>query len=143
MPRYTKIATYFKTGIVVIMNTYHGSCHCQAVKYEVTAKFTEGMTCNCSHCKRKGLLLAFVPQTQFTLQSGEENLTTYHFNKKRIDHLFCKTCGVQSFAKSGDMVAINLNCLEDLNTEKLEVKKVDGKATKKSPSDQRSKGLLK
>ncbi len=41
------------------------------------------------------------------------------------------------------MVAINLNCLEDLDTEKLEVKKVDGKATKKSPSDQRSKGLLK
>ena len=109
------------------MNTYHGSCHCQTVKYEVTADFTEGITCNCSHCKRKGMLLAFVPEAQFTLLSGRENLTTYHFNKHQIDHVFCKTCGVQSFAQSGEMIAINLNCLEDLDTDALEIKKVDGK----------------
>ncbi len=109
------------------MKTYQGSCHCGAVTYEVEADFTEGMTCNCSHCKRKGMLLTFVPKTQFTLKSGEDALTTYHFNKKQIDHVFCKTCGVQSFAQSGDMVAINLNCIHDLDTDALEIKKVDGK----------------
>lgn len=109
------------------MKTYHGSCHCGVVSYEVEAEFTEGMTCNCSHCKRKGMLLTFVPKAQFALKTGEDSLTTYHFNKKQIDHVFCKICGVQSFAQSGDMVAINLSCIEGLDTDALQIQKVDGK----------------
>ncbi len=111
------------------MKKYHGSCHCQAVTFEVDGDFTEGMTCNCSHCKRKGVVLAFVPKSQFRLLSGADNLTTYKFNKKVIDHKFCKTCGVQPFGQAGDTVAINLNCIEDsdLDTESLIIKKVSGK----------------
>lgn len=113
------------------MNTYTGSCHCDAVAYEVTGTFTEGMRCNCSHCKRKGFLLAFVPESDFTLKSGADNLTTYHFNKHHIDHTFCKTCGVQSFARGHDgngnyMVAINLNCLADFDTSALTINDFDG-----------------
>ena len=109
------------------MKKYQGSCHCGAIKYEVEGEFNEGMKCNCSHCSRKGFLLSFVPKTQFTLLSGADNLTTYQFNKKQIDHVFCKTCGVQSFGTSGDMVAINLNCLEDFDTSTLTINEVDGK----------------
>ncbi|MEK7639285.1 MAG: GFA family protein [Patescibacteria group bacterium] len=113
------------------MKTHKGSCHCGAVTYEVTADFAEGMKCNCSHCLRKGFLLAFVPEASFTLLSGTDNLTTYQFNKKHIDHTFCKTCGVQSFARGHDgkgnyMIAINLNCLEDFDTKGLAVKEFDG-----------------
>jgi hypothetical protein len=101
------------------------------VTYEVTADFTEGMNCNCSHCKRKGFLLAFAPEASFNLKSGEDNLTTYHFNKKHIDHQFCKTCGVQSFARGHDgngnyMVAINLNCIENFDTTAITVNDFDG-----------------
>lgn len=110
------------------MKKYQGSCHCGAVKYEVEGEFNEGMKCNCSHCNRKGFLLSFVPKTQFTLLSGTDNLTTYQFNKMQIDHVFCKTCGVQSFSTSGDMVAINLNCLEDFDTSTLTINEVDGKS---------------
>lgn len=115
------------------MKKYQGSCHCHAVTYEVEADLTEGMSCNCSHCKRKGLLLAFVPETAFNLKSGEDKQTTYHFNKKHIDHTFCKTCGVQSFARGHDgkgnhMVAINLNCLEDFDTSGLKINEFDGKS---------------
>ena len=115
------------------MKKYQGSCHCGAVTYEVKGDFTEGMSCNCSHCKRKGWLLAFVPESDFNLKTGADNLTTYQFNKKHIDHTFCQTCGVQSFARGHDgngnyMIAINLNCLEDLDTESLIIKKVDGKS---------------
>ncbi len=115
------------------MQKYQGSCHCGAVKYEVEGDFKEGMSCNCSHCKRKGFLLAFVPGSQFNLLQGEENLTTYQFNKKHIDHVFCKTCGVQSFGRGHDkegnlMIAINLNCLEDFDTDTLTINKVGGKS---------------
>lgn len=109
------------------MKTHKGSCHCGAVKFEVQGDFTEAMSCNCSHCKRKGFLLAFVPQSQFSLLSGEDKLTTYQFNKKQINHRFCQVCGVQAFGQGGEMVAVNLNCLEDFETDNLTIKKVDGK----------------
>ena len=113
------------------MQTYKGSCHCGAVTFEVSGDFTEGMRCNCSHCKRKGWLLAFVPDAQFKLLTGEDQLTSYQFNKKHIDHTFCKTCGVQPFAHSNDeqgnhMIAINLNCLENFALNTLTIKDVDG-----------------
>lgn len=115
------------------MNKHQGSCHCGAVTYEVKGDFAEGMRCNCSHCQRKGFLLAFVPEEQFKLLSGKENLTTYQFNKKHIDHTFCKTCGVESFAKGHDgngnhMVMINLNCLEDFDITKVKVNDYDGRS---------------
>ena len=36
---------------------YHGSCHCQAVTYEVDLDLQQVIACNCSHCSRKGYLL--------------------------------------------------------------------------------------
>jgi len=113
------------------MNTYKGSCHCGVVTYEVTGEFVESLRCNCSHCKRKGFLLTFVNVEHFLLKTGEENLTTYQFNKHHIDHTFCKTCGVQGFAYGHDgngnyMYAINLNCLEDLDSYSLPMRDFDG-----------------
>lgn len=107
---------------------YKGSCHCGAVTYTVDAEFTEGMSCNCSYCTRKGMLLAFVPTTSVTILTGAEKLKTYQFNKKVINHRFCETCGVQPFGQSGDTMAINLNCVEDLDTDTVTILKVDGKS---------------
>ena len=113
------------------MKTYQGSCHCGAVAYTVDGEFTEGMRCNCSHCRRKGFLLAFVPDTAFTLSRGADAQTTYHFNKHHIDHLFCKTCGVQAYGHGHDgngnyMYMINLNCLEDFDLTQIKVNEFDG-----------------
>lgn len=114
------------------MQKYKGSCHCDQVAFEIEADIEEAIECNCSHCERKGLLLAFVPAVNFKLLSGEDNLSEYRFNKKHIAHLFCKTCGVQSFSRSTwegvDMTAINVRCLEDIDLENLPRKKVDGKS---------------
>jgi hypothetical protein len=81
------------------MSTYLGGCHCGAVRYEVSGDFAKAMECNCSHCSKKGFLLAFVPSGDFTLVQGENNLPEYRFNKKHIAHLFCKTRGAQSFGR--------------------------------------------
>lgn len=113
------------------MNTYQGSCHCGAVKYEVTGEFTSAIQCNCSHCSRKGFLLTFVPTENFKLLSGEDAQTVYHFNKNQIDHSFCKTCGVESYAYGHDengnyMYAINLNCVDGIDRASLEITPYDG-----------------
>jgi len=114
------------------MKKYTGGCHCGAVTFEIEADITEVMACNCSHCKMKGFLLVFIPAEQFTLHSGEENLTEYLFNKKHIHHMFCKTCGTEPFARGADSsgketVAINVRCLTDLDYDSLPVKEFNGK----------------
>ncbi len=98
------------------MEKYTGACHCGAVTFEADADLSQVIQCNCSHCAIKSLLLTFVPENQFSLLSGEENLTEYRFNKKVIAHLFCKTCGVQPFGKGQDekgnkTIAINVRTL--------------------------------
>src|SRR3546814_2565667 len=64
---------------------FDGSCHCGAVTFTVDADAPEtALSCNCSHCRRKGFLLAFLPADVFTLTSGEDALTDYHFNQHAI-----------------------------------------------------------
>ncbi|WP_313808959.1 GFA family protein [Sphingobium sp.] len=111
--------------------SYTGSCHCGAVTFTVaTDAPTQAMTCNCSHCSRKGFVLTFVPADQFTLDSGGDKLTDYQFHKHRITHQFCNICGTQAFAlgasPDGPMRAINLRCVPDVDIDALAIKKVDG-----------------
>lgn len=111
---------------------YRGGCQCGAVAYEVDADLDSTITCNCSRCQRLGAVLAFAPRDGFELKSGEENLAEYRFNTKKIRHLFCKTCGIESFAlgampDGSPIAAINVNCLEDVDPRALDSKHVDGK----------------
>jgi hypothetical protein len=112
--------------------TYTGGCQCGKVRYEVSLGLGEVIACNCSRCGRLGSLLAFTPAENFKLISGEGALTEYQFNKHVIHHLFCSTCGIQSFArgqqKGVEMVAVNARCLDGVEPEKLKVKHVNGRA---------------
>ncbi|BAV63980.1 GFA family protein [Sphingobium cloacae] len=111
---------------------YEGSCHCGAVTFQVAADApSEAMSCNCSHCRRKGFLLTFVPEDQFTLDSGADRLTDYQFYQHKITHRFCATCGAQPFAEGkgpdgSAMRAVNLRCVPDIDLDALTINKVDG-----------------
>lgn len=111
------------------MKTYTGGCHCGAVRYEVETEMEKIIHCNCSHCEKKGLYLDFVPKDKFKLLSGADNLTEYNFNKKAIRHLFCKTCGVQSFAEGVTFpkVSVNVRCLDGIDITKLNLIPYNGK----------------
>lgn len=111
------------------MTTHTGGCHCGAVRYEVEADLDTVTQCNCSHCGKKGFLLKFVDKDKFTLLSGKENLSEYRFNKKQIRHLFCKTCGVQSFADNDSFpqLAVNVRCLDNVDAATLPVENYNGK----------------
>lgn len=100
------------------MTTQTGGCHCKKVRYEATGDFTNAITCNCSHCQIKGLVLSFVPADQFTITEGEESLTDYYFNKHHIRHRFCSTCGVEPFGFGKDqegnaVAAINVRTIDN------------------------------
>jgi len=115
------------------METYAGGCHCGHVRYEVKLDLAKPViSCNCSMCGRSGTLLTFVPADQFTLISGDDVLIDYQFNKHVIHHLFCRICGIKSFARGtgpkGPTVAINTRCLDGVDLANLNVMPYDGKS---------------
>lgn len=113
--------------------SYRGSCQCGAVRYEVEADLDRTISCNCSRCGRIGSILAFVPEQAFTLVSGEDALTDFQFNRHVIHHLFCRTCGIESFARGvkpdgSRMVAVNARCLDGVEVDALKPQKYDGRS---------------
>ncbi len=115
------------------MEKQKGSCHCGAVKFEAKGNFKEVMSCNCSICQRKGSLLAFVADADFTLLSGADHLVDYQWGKKRIHHTFCNQCGVSAFSSATNpqgekMKAVNVRCLDGVDVKSLRVKEFDGKS---------------
>ena len=110
---------------------YRGSCQCGAVTYEAEVDLDRAVTCNCSRCQRLGFTLALTPAARFTLLSGEDNLSEYRFASKTIRHLFCKTCGIESFAlgkgqDGAEVAAINANCLDGVDPRGLNAHHYDG-----------------
>lgn len=113
--------------------TYRGSCHCQNVRFEVTADIgATASACNCSICNRVGWLMISVPTEAFTLLAGDDAQIDYQFGKKTMHHPFCKTCGIHAFGRwksEGDeKVIVNLRCLEDIDVATLRVETFDGKS---------------
>ena len=113
--------------------TYTGGCHCGKVRYEASVDLDRAISCNCSRCSKLGWILTFTPAESFSLVSGEEKLTDYLFNKHVIHHLFCSTCGVESFARGvgpngAEMVAVNIRCLDDVDLSSLNPTPVDGRS---------------
>ena len=56
----------------------------------------------------------------------------YRFNKKIIHHLFCRSCGVEPFARGkmpdgSPAIAINVRCLEGVETSTLKPMPFDGR----------------
>ena len=115
------------------MSVHKGSCHCGAVAYEVEVGLEGLIECNCSHCYRKGFVLAFAPRAAFRLTKGEDATSSYFFNRHKIDHRFCRTCGVQPFgygvAPGGsEVAAINVRTLEDVEPWAWTAARVDGRS---------------
>jgi hypothetical protein len=114
--------------------TYRASCQCQAVQYEAPLDLDNTMICNCSRCQRLGWVMAFTPQARVTFLKGEDATTEFLFNKEKIRHQFCPTCGIEThaFASGPDgaaMLAVNVNCLEGVDDPRaLNSKRVDGRS---------------
>ena len=112
------------------VSTYHGGCHCGAVRFEVDLPpHFEVEDCNCSICAMSGNIHVIVPAARFRLIKGAENLTTYTFNTGAAQHTFCQTCGVKSFytpRSNPDGFAVTWRCLDDWKDLDVTVNAFDG-----------------
>jgi hypothetical protein len=102
--------------------TYHGSCHCGAVRYEADIDLARGTgKCNCSICWKKRYWSVGMTPGDFRLLAGEDALGDYRFNTMQAHNRFCLTCGVSVYghghveAIGGDYVSISVATLDDLD----------------------------
>ena len=110
------------------MQSYLGSCHCQAVKYRIKADLNTGVRCNCSLCLKQRNWAVMVMQADFELLQGEESLGVYtRTERSPHQHTFCRHCGVRTFTRSitpelGPFVMVSVPSLEVSEEELASVK---------------------
>lgn len=114
------------------LKTYYGSCHCGALQFEINTQLDRVIECNCSYCSKKAALYHRVEPENFSLLSGEDNLTLYQFDTKEAYHYFCRTCGIHPFTRpraNPNLYSINVRCLKDIDMENpvFRIDKFDGK----------------
>ena len=111
------------------MATHQGSCHCNAVQFEIEGDITSGVQCDCSICRRKNAIMFRVPKEKFHLLKGEQALSVYEWNTRAAKHYFCKHCGIYTHHQPrtrADLVGVNLGCIENIDTTRLPVERLEG-----------------
>lgn len=110
---------------------YHGSCHCQAVRYEAEFDVAAGSNrCNCSICSKARAWFLFVRADNFTLIAGEDQLGSYEWvpagrEQAGLNYRFCLRCGIRLFATGelaqlgGRFHALHVPTLDDIDREEL------------------------
>ena len=108
------------------VKTYHGSCHCGAVRYEVDLDLSQGgAKCNCSFCAKVRNWSAAVKPEAFRLLTDPAAMTDYTFGSHSVHHTFCRTCGVHACgrgeleAMGGAFATVSLACLDDADVSAL------------------------
>lgn len=110
---------------------YHGSCHCQAVRYEAEFDLAAGTNrCNCSICSKARAWFLFVRGDKFKLLVGEDVLGSYKWvppgrTHAGLTYRFCSRCGIRLYATGelpqlgGRFYALHVPTLDDVDREEL------------------------
>ena len=109
----------------------NASCHCGAVKLEISIAPRSLTSCNCSICHRTGALWAYYTRQQVRVNCPTDALSAYLWGDRCIEFYHCKVCGCRTHYESIDKdpdsrIAINARMLEPGEIADIPVRHFDG-----------------
>ena len=106
--------------------TYHGSCHCGAVRYRAVLDLAQGTgKCNCTYCSKTRNWSARVADFELLANDGALGDYGKDWGDGNIHHRFCTRCGTTVYGHGhipeagGDYLAIRVNTLDDAGIDEL------------------------
>lgn len=107
-----------------------GSCHCGAVHWQFDGMPESATACNCTVCRRYGVLWAYDFEGEGIRVSGPTN---FYVRGKSTEFHFCPTCGCVAFwrairldEKGKRPIAVNLRLTEPLPIAGIPIDHFDG-----------------
>jgi len=107
-------------GKIEIKKLHNATCHCGAV--ELNIELPNGIEnprrCNCSMCRRKGIIAGAIQKKKLHIVKGENVLSFYQFNTFSAKHFFCSICGIHIYHQrrsNRQELGFNIGCLQDVN----------------------------
>ena len=70
-----------------------GSCHCGAVQIEVPRRPRRLTSCNCSICRRYGVLWAYYQAADVQVRCKRGATESYSWGRRNLNFVRCATCG--------------------------------------------------
>ena len=119
-----------------------GSCLCSAVQWRLEEMPTNATACNCTACRRYGVLWGYSFEGNGVVVSGE---TKCYVRGKFLEFHFCSECGCITFWRGKQLddedrrrLAVNLRLAEPESVADIPIIRLDGVNTfKKISSDGR------
>jgi len=106
------------------------SCHCGTVRLELAAAPQEVNECNCSICRRYGVLWAYYQPSQVRINAPEGGTDFYLWGDRSIRFHRCKDCGcVTHWAPVGppfDRMGVNARLMEPEVLASARLRRSDG-----------------
>jgi hypothetical protein len=114
------------------------TCHCGAVKVQVPRKPRSLTDCNCSICRRYGVLWAYYKDADVQLVANPGTTDEYIWGDRTQKFIRCKTCGcvmqwkkleVGAVARSSTNTGVNARNFEPSAVVGVKVRLLDGADT--------------
>lgn len=108
-----------------------GSCHCGSVRWRFDGMPESATACNCTICRRYGVLWAYGYEGEDVSLTGETR--AYAWGEKTIGFHFCPQCGcvaswrsIEPDAEGRRRIAVNLRLAEPAVVEHLPIDHFEG-----------------
>ena len=111
------------------------SCHCGAIHLDIAAPPATVTDCNCSICRRYGVLWAYYSPRDVRIVAAPDATDVYMWDDRAIEFHRCKTCGcVTHWApvdRTADRMGVNARLMDLHVVAAARVRRLDGAVTEK------------
>lgn len=108
------------------------SCHCGSIKIDLPRKPRTLTDCNCSICRRYGVLWAYYKAADVRIHAPRGAMEFYAWGDKRLRFGRCSHCGCVMHwegIRQRERMGVNARNLDPQVTKSVRVRRLDGAST--------------